>query len=351
MILFSILAMRKTIVVNPPKNLSDGDNHIFQPFLSYTIEDLIVKEVRNALITFSGFTVDSTGLVKESHHDYDFQYKSYLAEAIFYCEAARSDPEKVLKLENSDVYLQIFHPWFNYGHWLFEAILRLWTVRDRTREMVLLLPDFYSQTQFIQETLEPFKFKDIVYIPRPKSVLVDNLCLPQIKPVVDSYLKKELIEIREFYLDYVKKKNLKSIPSLEKIYLSRKKSRRRFVLNEEEVEQTLKKYGFVTVCADGLGFFEQVAIYSNARYLISIMGAGLSNTLFMQEGSSILEFHKVLYPGDVHCKTFWYLADALNFNYYYQFCPCPDPKANIYIANLTVDTDLLEKNIALMLNN
>lgn len=341
--------MERTIIVNPPKNLSPNDAPIFGHSLSYTIRSLIVKEIKDAFVSFSGLTIDSSGLVKECHHAYDFQYDSYLKEAWSYFNEANSNPEKLIELDNDSTYLQIFHPWFNYGHWLFDSLLRLWNVRDKTATMVLLLPSFYSKARFITESLEPFTFKDVFLIPDGKSLLVSNLCLPQIKPVVDSYYKKELLEIRTFYLNYVCNKKLKSLPSSEFIYLSRKKSRRRFVINEKEVEQVVREYGFTTLYADDFGFFEQVSIYSKARYLVSIMGAGLSNILFMKEGASILEFHKRMNETDIHCKTFWYLADTLNFDYYYQFCLSDQPAADIYHANLFVDIHLLRTNLDLMM--
>lgn len=344
--------MKKTIHVRAPRNLTDGDSTIFDNLLKYTIEDLVVREISDAFVTFSGFTLDQNGLVKECHHDYDFQYQDYLEMASQCYNEGISNPDKLVILDDDNTYLQVFHPWFNYGHWLFDSLLRIWIVKDRVSEMILFLPYFYSSERFIQESIRPFKFKRIFYVPEPNSLIrVKNLCLPQVKPIVDSYHKKELIEIRDFYLDYVSKMDVSGFPTCERIYLSRKKSHRRRVSNENDVFKLLQNYGFILVYADDYGFFEQVAMYSKAKYLISIMGAGLSNALFMKEGSSILEFHKHLLKGDVHCKTFWYLADALEFDYYYQFCIAEDNSQDIYFADLTVDITLLEKNVNLMIEN
>ena len=117
-----------------------------------------------------------------------------------------------------------------------------------------------------------------------------------------------------------------------------------------KVEELVHKYQFQTVCNEDLDFFQQVALYSNAKFLISFHGAGLSNLIFMKKDSIILELHKKkTNDKDWHSLAYWYLADILDFAYYHQLCTPNDPKEQFMYADCEVDIPMLENNIKQML--
>ncbi|MBS1599969.1 MAG: glycosyltransferase family 61 protein [Bacteroidetes bacterium] len=338
--------MSKIISVNPPKNLTAEDEYLFSPFLQYELDSLKIKKLRNVFVTHTGFCLDKNGLVKESHHRYPEQYSDYLIEAAYYYNNASENPDNLIELDDQNNYLLIHHPWFNYYHWICEAIFRIWMVRDRLDEMTLLLPEHYQHSDFIMGSLEPFRFKNIFFIPSSKSLFVRNLCMPQIKPVVNAYKQDEVFEVRKFYLHYAL--SVKKIDTNlgERIYISRKKASRKKIANEEELESILHKYHFTIINNEDYCFQEQIAIYAHAKYLISIHGSGLTNMLFMQEKGRVLEFHKKkTNEKDWHSLAFWYLAACLEFDYYHQVCEPTDPEADYFNANFIVDPELFEKNI------
>ncbi len=340
--------MSDIITVRPPRNLMPEDEYLFRE-LEYHIPQLAVKKRRNIFVTYSGFCLDSKGLIRESHHDYPNQYDDYLAEAAFYYKTATDDPENLIVLDNDDTYLLIHHPWYNYYHWLCECIFRLLLVKNDLSKMTLLLPDYYGQTDFIMGSLEPFTFKDILFIPKNKSLYIKNLCLPQIKPIVDSFDYGQLMEIRELYLQFVLQIKKININLGEKIYISREKASRKKVHNEEEIIPILKKYGFVIVNNEDYTFQEQVSIYSNVKCLASIHGSGLTSMLFMKKDSSIFEMHKrPTNDRDWHGMVFWYLADSLGYNYYHQVCEPTNPDDDYFHGNIIVDPVKLEENLKLL---
>lgn len=65
----------------------------------------------------------------------------------------------------------------------------------------------------------------------------------------------------------------------EKIYVSRSKSRRS-IPSESAIETYLLGLGFEIVHAEGLSFFDQVELFSEAKLVIGIHGAGLSHALW-----------------------------------------------------------------------
>jgi len=341
--------MNKRITVSLPLNVTTDVMPFFEPFLIYKLAPQKIKRLKNVFVTYSGFCMDNNGLIKESHHDHPHQYDDYQNEAAHYYYDVTDHPDHLVTLDDDHTYLLIHHPWYNYYHWLLECVFRAWMIKDKKDEMILLLPDYYEKSDFIMGSLEPFGFKNIFFIPAGKSLMVKNLCMPQIKAKVDSYDYKMIREVRQFYLNYVRKVKNIAIDLGERIYISRKKAQRKRVENETDIENLLLRYNFTIINNEDYSFLEQVAIYSQAKYLVSIHGSGLTNMLFMKEGSHILEFHKKqTNDKDWHSKAFWYLAEALGFNYYQQVCDPTDPDDDYFNANFIVDSELLEKNLALM---
>jgi len=332
-----------------PLNISNNELELFRPYKTYQIKPLKIKYLKNAFVTYNGYCIYNNQLIKECHHDYPDQLNVYKTEADKYYRDLKYNKNNIIELDNENVYLLIHHSWFNYYHWLCEVILRLWLVKKNTKKMILLMPENYSKVNYIKSSLEPFLFKNIFVIPHKKSVLVSNLCMPQMKPICDMYYPKQLNEIRNFYRKYILKTTLNKNLG-DKIYLSRNNAFRRKVKNSIEVESLVQRYGFVVVSAEDYTFWEQVSIFSHARYFISIHGAGLTNMLFMQENSSIIELHKKrTNNNDWHSLAFWYLAEALNYNYYHQICNPANELEDFFKADLIVDTPLLEKNLKIIL--
>lgn len=345
--------MSRFISVNPPKNLSKEDEHLFHPVLTFELETLTVKRLKHVFVTYSGLCVLKSGLVKESHHWYPDQYDGYLGEVSRCLKAAYEKPDNLVRVEDGRLYLLIHHLWsINYYHWICESIPRILMVKDELEDMVLLIPQFYKTLDFVRASLEPFKFKDVFVIPSKKGVYVESICLPQIKPIADGYDPEKLKEIRSFYLNYVIFKKKIALDLGERIYISRRKAARKKVDNETALEDVLIRFKFTIVCAEEFSFFEQVAIFSNARYLVSIHGSGLTNMLFMPENSYVLEFQKrKTNDHDRHSPVFWYLADCLGHSYYYQLCDPTDIHADYFNADFIVDKGRFEENLWRMLPN
>ena len=341
--------MNKKVLVSLPQNVNADEMHLFKPFLSYELPPQKVKRFKNVFVTYSGFCLNNKGLIKESHHDHPHQIDDYRNEAAHYYYNVIDHPENLITLDDSRVYLLIHHPWYNYYHWICECIFRAWMIREIKDTMKLLLPDYYEKSDFIMSSLEPFKFKNIFFIPAGKSLMVRNLCIPRIKAKVDSYDYMMMAQVKQFYLDYLLAEKINDLDFGERIYISRKKAKRKKVENEEQIECILLKYNFKILNNEDYTFWEQVAIYSKAKYLVSIHGSGLTNMLFMKQGSSILEFHKQkTNDKDWHSKAFWYQAEALGYKYYQQVCEPTDINDDYFNANFIVDPLLLEKNLALI---
>lgn len=342
--------MKDLISVPLPKNLRSTEYHLYQPYIKYRYPVQKIKRFKNAFVSFTGFCLDKRGLIKECHHDYPFQHDYYLNEVSKYYYDVIDTPENLISFEDDNTYLVIHHPWYNYYHWICESIFRLWLVRKNLSKVTLLLPEYYKTADFIQSSLEPFNIKDIYYIPNGKSLLVSNLCLPQIKPICDSYNRLHINQVRQFYTNYIREKRIITSP-IERLYISRKLAPRRKVINEDEIHQIIVKYGFTVFYPENHSFFDQVSIFSNVKFVVGTHGSGLTNTLFMDKNTSILELHKNKTHELNHPSfLFWYMAEALQINYYHQSCG-PYDVDDYFNGDYIIDAELFEQNIDRMIKD
>ncbi len=343
--------MDRTIHVAMPANLTDEDRSLFETENTYLLRPLKTELIHDVFVTNSGICLKDFTLVKESIHGYENKLDGFYGEAVAAYKAAHaSNPKKLIYLNDSNTYLLIHNPWFNYYHWITESLQRLWMVKDESHKFILVLPDYYKNFAGIRESLEPFTFKDIFYIPNDCHVQIKNALVPQLKPICANYYPEIVNEIRAFYVDYVSKNTSYHFALGDKIYISRAGSARRKVANEEAAIALLTRYKFQTIEAERYSFFEQVAIFSKARYLASIHGAGLTNMNFMQQGTSALELHKKkTNEGDHHSLVYWNLASVLGIRYYHQLCNPVHEADDFYTADLVFDIDVLEKNIDQMI--
>jgi len=232
-----------------------------------------------------------------------------------------------------------------YYHWLLETLPRLLIVEECLEDHHLILPEGLEDYKL--ESLKAFKVKNISFVREYEYLSVDHLISPghlapksENNPDVIKGLKKKLI-------DYVSDMALEVVAP-ENVFLSRRKSPKRFLKNEKEVEQLLREFDYTTVCFEDYTFFEQVAILEKAKFLVTTHGAGVSNVLFLNEGASYLEFRAEDqgYSG----MSFYKLSETLRLNYFYQKCK-PTLPGDYINTDLLVDIQQLKENIEIMIKS
>lgn len=97
-----------------------------------------------------------------------------------------------------------------------------------------------------------------------------------------------------------------------KVFISRKDSKIRACLNEDEIFDTLfKPYGFKRYELAKLSFLEQVALFNQAKIIVGPHGAGFTNIVFCQPGARIIELFQERYSA-----TFWFLSSLLDLDHH-----------------------------------
>lgn len=234
----------------------------------------------------------------------------------------------------------------NYYHWHNFALKKLVILQEHNLidNSILLLPKKYQKYDFAMNSLKKFGIKEnqIVYLRKKSNIKVKELPLITVtrqNPLIFRKIR-QILTTNPIDLDFG-----------EKIYISRQGQRFRFIENEEDVTNLLQKYGFRKILAEDFSHDEQISILSKAKYLVSPHGEGLTNLMFMKDGSNILEIATPQKQQNFN-PDFYALASMLNLNYFHQVCqvgPNSYHKQDFHHGSLVVDIEKLEKNIKLML--
>jgi capsular polysaccharide biosynthesis protein len=148
------------------------------------------------------------------------------------------------------------------------------------------------------------------------------------------------IEIQFIYLDegfynfknsqipqfFSKKNSIRILSSLgiksqsrkEKIYISRRNSSVRNLINEDDIIIKLKKFGFRIIDLNDFNIFQQIELFSNADIIVSATGSGLTNIVFCNHNATVVEIipkYRHHYE-DIFKERYKYIAKKLNLKYF-----------------------------------
>nr|WP_198160764.1 glycosyltransferase family 61 protein [Pedobacter panaciterrae] len=317
-----------------PLNLQDKDVKLFQQAFSIDIKQPILQQL------------DDITILK----DVIFQLKNFKFYPTFTHIQKKSKTYLTKRLrwlirgsEHINKGLWITDEWSSeYFHWITDALPRLITIAQSelfNKEYHVILPLFFKTRPYVQQSLDLLGYKAIYYGPKKRLKVSKLLTITHTAPT-GNYNSEIINNLRESFI-----KNLQLNPD-RLIYISRAKANRRKIINENEVIDLLKKYNYEIHCFEDYDFNEQVAIMSQAKSLIGLHGAGLTNMLFMQRGAHVLEFRN---ENDSQNNCFYALASALDHNYYYLLNK--GDKEDTFDVNINVNIEQLKETIEMYLSS
>jgi capsular polysaccharide biosynthesis protein len=186
----------------------------------------------------------------------------------------------------------------NYFHWLVECLPRLSLINDLDTSIPLLIDSDISHQLFEALQLINLNGRKLIKLAKGEAYKVKKLYYPsQLSVVHDNYnvpcYHKDAI-YSPAAINFVRESVLKSYNLLlspkrnRKIYISRKNSDHRQLLNTTEIENILVAKGFEIIFPEHLSFYTQVQIFSEASIIIGQSGAGLANCIFAPKNCKIL---------------------------------------------------------------
>ena len=135
------------------------------------------------------------------------------------------------------------------------------------------------------------------------------------------------------------------IATHKRIYITRRITNTRTVLEEEKLMSYLRNYGFIMIEPEVLSFKEQMEIFNSADIIIGPHGSAFTNIIFCKPGTVLLE----LVPDTYLITCFYNIAAQLGVKYYGFIGKGMPIDENKKIDNIRVDlqefSNFFEKNI------
>lgn len=192
-----------------------------------------------------------------------------------------------------------------YFHWFLDALTRLILV-DNLYDYVLLLPLQLKKSSFIIETLN---FLGINYCFIDAGSILLNVKVLTVKfDYPSGNYDSGIVKILQARLQIAKKNPYRQV------YISRAKAGRRKMIDENQFIEEIMKLGFEVVYCEDMNFNQTKEFFSDVKILIAQHGAGLTNMLFMQPQSTVIEIRNL---NDTHNNCYFSLASALDIEYNY----------------------------------
>ncbi|PPT05179.1 capsular polysaccharide biosynthesis protein [Geitlerinema sp. FC II] len=205
----------------------------------------------------------------------------------------------------------------NYYHWTFDILPRLDLLRKagfewNSLDAIVVNP---IQFPFQRQSLDALNIdRSQIYDANGLNFTADELLVPTLIGDVTSTPTKWMCEfLREMFLP-----NPHPQPS-QRIYLRRQNTKYRRVLNEEEVVQFLREYGFKPVSLEKLSVREQVQILATAEAVVAPHGAGNTNLVYCAPGTPVVE----IFAPDYVVDYYWAIADRVGLDYAYLLADDP----------------------------
>lgn len=306
-----------TIYVKPPKNSNNFIHPSFyfpekielpKPFLIRLPKGIVylkATEGSSAILTEDNYLIGDLSpespALSPNHPDSHPSKHSFLKTPIF--------PEKQRIKGRILVLIGLLNN--VYFHWLFDILPRLYLVelaKINLADIDYILVD--NRTNFQRETLAQLNIpsEKILPLSLPLHLQADELIIPSFPGTIAwmpswscQYLRDKLLP-----------KTSNNQPQ-RKLYISRNKSNNRRLINEKEITNFLVTQGFEIINLESLSVRKQAQLLGEAKIVISPHGSGLSNLVFCQPNTKVIE---IFAPNYVY-PCYWLVSNLVNLDYHY----------------------------------
>ena len=181
-------------------------------------------------------------------------------------------------------------PWSDryYFHWVLDALPRLAIIEQfaQLNSLPLIVPG--KLTSFHHESLDLAGVSaDRLFSFDGSAWQVDTLYFPQLLGPTGNPSPHAVAWLRSRFLS---REPGKPAVAKRRIYLTRRDTSQRRVLNEEEIIDYLAGIGFEIVCPSQMSFSEQIRLFRNVEIVIAPHGGGSTNMVFAPKGATLIEF-------------------------------------------------------------
>ncbi|MEO6303172.1 MAG: glycosyltransferase family 61 protein, partial [Bacteroidia bacterium] len=216
------------------------------------------------------------------------------------------------------------------AHWLCDGLPKVAEMNEELDKYTLLLPPYFKTNSLYLDTLSFFKIQKTEYLKEETLTTAPDLYVASHLASTGNFNPKNIKKLRDIVLPQITEPLVKN----EYIYISRAKTNKRFVENENQITNYLTENNFKIIYSEEYSFKEQLQIVYNAKVVVTIHGAALALTMFMKKGTHVLEFRK---NKDTINNMYYSLCQAAGINYSYLFCESKEISEVGNNFNLIVD--------------
>lgn len=203
-----------------------------------------------------------------------------------------------------------------YFHWMLDVLPRWELLR-------LSNLDFSEVDYFVVDNRLPFQREtlDKLQIPENKQINISQISHLQATQLIVPSFPGCVAWMSNWTCTFLKKLFLKTIDvnvlqrknNKKRIYVTRKLAKSRRIINEDVIFNILASLGFESVILESLSVTEQAVLFSQAEFIVSPHGSGLTNLVFCQPGTKVIELFSPNYV--YHC--YWWVSNLVGLDYYY----------------------------------
>lgn len=229
-------------------------------------------------------------------------YKQFIAHAVH--------------LEGTIAYLSDPDP-LNYYHWMCRVLplLKFYKKHCQLSDIDYFYIGQFPLSNFHKETLEAAGISLGCIIQKACTaekllIAITNRSLHLGNQINDPINKESYLFTRNLFCQ---KFQLSSLRRKHRLYIKRGNVNRRKLINEIEVIKLLEQYGFEPVVMDNKTVQEQAELFLQAEAIVALHGAALTNLLFIQPGTKVIELAPLGYVNN----CFYTLASHAEADYFY----------------------------------
>jgi hypothetical protein len=294
-------------VYQQPRNMAELPIVVQQAFAE--LRQQVVALPARYMVRFEQVNVSSHGVIFKNlaihipslvYHTLINEYKGRLLFKQWIGKTVRGDEYDSLAL--------VYDHWgaINYFHWIIESLPRLLVLHKEQPDCALVLPD--KLPQFIKDSVVLFGFKNYVSLEAGQVIEAKKLWFVERMGnfwLQDTTVLQEVqAKVKEYY-------GLCQVKPYRCVYVSRSRAKYRRLSNEDDVIRLVETAGFEVFFFEDLSFEQQVKLMHETRVLAGLHGASLTNLLFMQRETYVIE----LLNEKAINLTFFKLASQCAVNY------------------------------------
>lgn len=356
-----------------PKNIDLLDplwRILFESISAQIEPNIYLLQGENVVVDINGAIWDSGGKLSLYQHEYSesrtvgrllnspppwggwiIEPKNSLKQWLKSLSASNDNFPKSLPKDFSYVYVADSRSQINFYHWFIDSMVRILAAEASIANSMILLSESQVNCGYVLESLEAIGIgSDRLIAMSPRELYgINNF----------QYVTGAIFSTGACSSPGIKiLRNRLIIPggSGKSIYLARRSSLGRKIINEAVFLETLSKFGIQTIHPEDHTLTELRIMLGSAKLMIGIYGAALAHLIFLPKGSCVIE----IAPKNFITKTpvYWGSNYQANYagDYYYSlacasdlnYCLIPSrvkDGVSAVTSDIEIDIDLLTKTL------